>query len=287
MVNGKCYIGQTIKTFNERYNFSGSGAERVLAYLEMRENKKHTYDVELYHNDHLLKAFRKYGVENFEVEIIDNAKNIEELNQKEIYWIEFYDSYNNGYNKCFGGGSTSGWVPSSKTRALWSEMRKGVHTGVKNPNYGMKHSAETRLRMSVARSGKARGKNSPVARSVINLDTGEIFDTITSAAEKYDIDASNIIECCKRTDRGKHGIRKKAAGFRWMYHDEFTTHGDIIGKVKNEHYKQIINLDTNEVFEKITDASNKYKIDPSAITKVCKGKLKTAGGFKWSYFNKE
>ena len=30
LVNGKCYIGQTITSFNERYNFEGEGIERVL-----------------------------------------------------------------------------------------------------------------------------------------------------------------------------------------------------------------------------------------------------------------
>ena len=49
------------------------------------------------------RAIRKYGVENFIIEEIDYTKDNEELKQKEIYWINFYDSYNSGYNATLGG----------------------------------------------------------------------------------------------------------------------------------------------------------------------------------------
>ena len=44
-------------------------------------------------------------------------------------------------------------------------------------------------------------------------------------------------------------------------------------------------VETNEIFKCIRDASDKYLIDPSTITKVCKGKpkRKTAGGLHWEY----
>lgn len=49
------------------------------------------------------RAIRKYGIEDFIIETIDESNNSEELKQKEIYWIEFYDSYNKGYNSTRGG----------------------------------------------------------------------------------------------------------------------------------------------------------------------------------------
>ena len=44
-------------------------------------------------------------------------------------------------------------------------------------------------------------------------------------------------------------------------------------------------VETGEIYESIIDASEKYKIDQSSITKVCKKKpkRKTAGGFHWEY----
>ena len=72
LINGKVYIGQTIRTFNKWYNGAGIGAERVLRYFEInKDNKK---------NEHLNNALIKYGTNNFKVEIICKCNTIEELN---------------------------------------------------------------------------------------------------------------------------------------------------------------------------------------------------------------
>jgi group I intron endonuclease len=284
LVNGKCYIGQTVTTFNDRYPFRGNGIERVYGYLEMREQKAKAYDKRMYYNDHLLKAIRKYGTENFTVEIIDTADKQEELNDKEVYWIDYYKSYENGYNHCKGGNGISGYKPSDETRKLWSKLRRGVHAGEKNPNYGGKfQTEEVKKRMSQARKGKMTGKSHPKARAVINLDTLEVFDTLTQACEKYNIQVGNLTQVVQRQERGKHGVRKLAGGYRWMYHDEYLEKGDIVGKYKNNHHKAVINLDTGKIFETVKQASDYYGIDSSGITKSCKGKQKTSGGYRWKY----
>lgn len=53
------------------------------------------------------KAIHKYGIENFSFEIIEQC-NEEELDEREIYWIAYYDSYHNGYNDTKGGRSLRG-----------------------------------------------------------------------------------------------------------------------------------------------------------------------------------
>ena len=50
----------------------------------------------------IYKAMRKYGIENFTFEVIEEC-NEELLNQREQYWIAYYDSYYNGYNSTLGG----------------------------------------------------------------------------------------------------------------------------------------------------------------------------------------
>lgn len=45
---------------------------------------------------------KKYGIENFEIECIEECPN-ELLNEKEIYYINYYNTYNNGYNASKGG----------------------------------------------------------------------------------------------------------------------------------------------------------------------------------------
>lgn len=87
LVNHKVYIGKSMKLFNE--NYLGSG---IL----------------------LQKAIKKYGKENFIVEVIDTAEDMSELNQKEKYWIAKYK--NNSYNIAEGGtgGNTMSNHPNKK-----------------------------------------------------------------------------------------------------------------------------------------------------------------------------
>ena len=86
-INNKIYIGQTTKTLEERIYRHIYRANHSL-------NITHT---------HFINAIRKYGEENFIWEVIDKGKNQEELNEKEIYWIKYYNSVNDGYNIQDGG----------------------------------------------------------------------------------------------------------------------------------------------------------------------------------------
>ena len=84
-INGKVYIGQTIKTVEKRFT-------------QHKNNSNKTYFSQIV----LYKAFNKYGIENFICETIEKVPN-EELNNREKYWINYYDSYFNGYNSTLGG----------------------------------------------------------------------------------------------------------------------------------------------------------------------------------------
>lgn len=81
-VNGKCYIGQS-KNIEERWK-------------NHKNYRQENSDYPLY------IAFKEYGIQNFLFEIIEECLP-EELNEKEIYWIQQFDSYNNGYNQTSGG----------------------------------------------------------------------------------------------------------------------------------------------------------------------------------------
>lgn len=92
LLNQKKYVGQTSRTFNERYKSSGVGVSRVKGCES---------------NSHLASAIQKYGADNFKVEIVEVCGTKEELNEREKYYIELYDTTNpqKGYNYCEGGGS--------------------------------------------------------------------------------------------------------------------------------------------------------------------------------------
>ena len=83
-INNKVYIGQTTNTIQYRFNQHLTNAD-----LE-------------YKTGHLYNAMRKYGKEHFYIEKIEEVAN-EKLNEREIYWIDYYDSFNNGYNSTIGG----------------------------------------------------------------------------------------------------------------------------------------------------------------------------------------
>lgn len=86
-LNGKIYIGQTVKSLEKRFQKH---------CWETTENDK-------YHlNMAIKKAIRKYGKENFTIELIEEVET-DKLDEREVYWISFYDSYNKGYNCTLGG----------------------------------------------------------------------------------------------------------------------------------------------------------------------------------------
>ena len=83
-INGKVYIGQSVD-------------------IGRRWREHMTTKDDIYFH----KAIQKYGVENFEWEVIEQCKK-KDLDEREIYWIEYYDSFNKGYNCTKGGDGNSG-----------------------------------------------------------------------------------------------------------------------------------------------------------------------------------
>ena len=112
IITHKIYIGQTThpKGFNGRYYYKGTGIERVYHDLTSKKNRGKRY------NKYLLRSIEKCGFDAFVVdELLDTALTIDELNEKETYYIKQFDSYKNGYNMSFGGDSMSGYSrPSGK-----------------------------------------------------------------------------------------------------------------------------------------------------------------------------
>lgn len=61
--------------------------------------------------------------------------------------------------------------------------------------------------------------------------------------------------------------------------------GKISENRKGLGCRKVINLNTNEIFDSIQDACKKYNLLDGSISRVCSGKYKTSGGFKWAYVN--
>lgn len=60
------------------------------------------------YNKALYQSMRKYGIENFIFELIEEIEEYDTLSgQREKYWVSYFDSYNNGYNETLGGDGGS------------------------------------------------------------------------------------------------------------------------------------------------------------------------------------
>lgn len=117
--NRKLYIGQSIRPIEYRF-------------------QRHINDaIKCKLDTHFARAIRKYGKESFTICVIDIAHNQSELNYKEQFWIQFYDSVNCGYNetdaiyKCGGNTYKSKTIEEMKNISIKIAQSK---IGGKNPN---------------------------------------------------------------------------------------------------------------------------------------------------------
>ena len=118
--SGKMYIGQTL-------------------YPEARW-KAHRYGKYKngWHKDY------QNNPDKYEYSVIEYNVPEDKLDEREIFWISFFDSYNNGYNLTQGGdGMSKGYKLSDETKHKMSEAKKGEN----NPMYGKHHSEETLIKM--------------------------------------------------------------------------------------------------------------------------------------------
>lgn len=83
-INNKVYIGQTTQGSKIRF-------KQHLKLLKCNQNQ-------LIH-----KAIKKHGKENFYYEVLEFNIDISYLDNREEYWIDYYNSFKNGYNLCAGG----------------------------------------------------------------------------------------------------------------------------------------------------------------------------------------
>lgn len=142
--NQKVYIGQTIRPIEQRF------------HRHINDAMNNILDT------HFARAIRKYGKDNFVIEEIDSAKTQNELNKKEQYWIQYYNSVNNGYNETDAINKCGGNTYFSKTEEEMEIIKEKI------------------------RQTKVGAKN-PMAQRVkrINVKTNEIdiFDTVISCAK--------------------------------------------------------------------------------------------------------
>jgi len=231
----------------------------------------------------LYSSFQKYGPENhtFEIlEVIQERATEEltqlELNEREIFFIAKF----NTRNKEFG-----------------MNLKEGG-------SYG-KHSEESKIKMSVAQKGKKRPLRSEETKRKQSIAlTGRIVSPETKAKQS----ASKLGKPNPKIAGEKNGMAKRGHTEKTKLKMSLDRKGKVapnriyatgekhplygkFGK-DNSRSKKIVQIDliTNEsikVWDSMSDAERGLGIHKNNISAVCRGKEKTAGGFKWEYYVEE
>lgn len=201
-INNKVYIGITSNGLSARW-------------------KEHLYNAEHGCPFKLHKAIRKYGKENFLVELLDFCNSWEELEEREKYYISEYKSLQDefGYNMTEGGDGTIGRYVTMETRDK-----------IRQKAIGREVSDETRMKLSEA--GKIRtenreaywnsGKIGDNRRKPILQYTKEgifikEFEGINIAAKELGLSATTIITSLKH----ENIVGSKRNPYIWVYKSEY------------------------------------------------------------------
>lgn len=273
-LNGKCYIGQSIDI-----------KTRWIQHLYCGKNN--------FQKGKLYPAMFQEGIENFTFEVLEKCDlSQEELNNKERYWIQYYNSFNNGYNSTPGGQGEDSWQYNpSLIRQLWDE---GYTTGEIKQIVGCSRSTvNNRLQgyndfNTFTSHQRSCGHNSPFKKleemtekqfqyfgKIIEVHQYSLlgdyiasYPTLEAAAKavngKY---PENIGECF----RGN--LHQTAYGYQWSK--------EKVNKMKpvsSPHGKLVKCIETNQIFASTVEAAKWAGLkSKSGVRECCAGILKSAG----------
>lgn len=215
-------------------------------------------------------AIKKYGIENFDKEIIDTANTLEELNQKEIYWIDFYNStsVNFGYNILPGGEGGNPYTDENMDRFRES-LRRGQRNRFLNETKedrekrisrvsGKKLSDETRKKIS------DRNKNRLISDEIKNRISESLKNYFETDEGISQIEKNRLMrigskqsdECKKKISLSMKGKTPKkldvhpSSQYWYFYnhsneliHESLGGYVDSLSKLKTNH-RRIIKFDS-------------------------------------------
>jgi group I intron endonuclease len=268
-VNGKIYVGSA-QSFNRRWN----------THRRQLRNGIHP-------NRKLQAAWNKYGPDAFLFEKMALCSVLELLAIEQRY----IDRMRPEYNLTPTAGSQLGFKPSPESIARGIAAKKGKYLGENSPHWGLKRSPTTKALQSSIRIGRFRGKDHARAVSIVCVETGMEFDSLIAAQRwlkesgKPKASSAAICNACRSTT-------KTAYGYTWRRSGDADKESVVTKGRRGEHSpfsKPLICIELGRQFAGFSDAArwlhqNGFpKASNSALVSVCKGKQKTAYGFRWKY----
>lgn len=283
-INNKCYIGQSIN-------------------IEIRW-KQHIYESKiLQHKYKIYLAMNQYGIDNFIFEILEECpldKNI--LNEREKYWIKYYNSFEDGYNMTLGGqGEDSYKYNPILIRQLWDEgystklIQEIVGCGRSTINNHLKGYNDYNCSTSHSRGILLSGKLKEKIHIGINYsfsETQKLFFKNNVNVHQYDLDGNYIAsytslgEATRALGKTKPGVetniihclknnrnQKIAYGYQWSKEKV-----DKLSPVPTHAGKLVKCLETGQIFHSSVEAAKWCGLKSnSSIKDCCRGIYKSAG----------
>ena len=199
-INDKVYIGKTEFSIKKRL------AEHCRDALRERNEKRPLYS-----------AMKKYGVEHFFIELVEETNVPEE---REAYWIKYYNSFEKGYNATLGGDGKKYIDYDLVIQTYKKELNAVTTANILNisPDSVRKILKENNVEIISSQEISAKKNSKKVEMFDLNDNYIRTFNSMIEAG-KYLID--NKKSNCKLTTIRQHisevvrGKRKTCAGFKW------------------------------------------------------------------------
>lgn len=269
LINQKIYIGETTRSLNKRWN----------------EHKHQSLVQGHGYNYHLHCAIRKYGVDNFKIEIIEECEDKDRFNREHYYIIKFNSLEPNGYN-FLASGEGSVKVPIEKIVEAWKEGLNCKQIGEKLglgrqivsehlKNYGITQEEIYK------RQGKCTAER--CGRPVLQYDLSGTFIKEYPSASSTEFAQAAVSNVCRQE-------QYMAYGYLWKYKDDDRDIKEWVDrlKFKNKNNKKIVyqydmNMNLINIYESATEAAKALNLsDKSNICRAARVKGKSAG-FYWRY----
>lgn len=232
----KIYVGQTKHPIEKRWK------EHIHAYKYGVKYKKHIKNSAIY------SAMRKYELTSFQIIEIEKCNNIDELNQREIYWIKELNTLSpNGYNLTTGGER-----PSYSPEVIEKLRIAGKRNAKTTPELLEHFKKGYRLKQQV------------LYRTDIKTNEVKIYNSLYEAG----LDGFNR-KTLSRAIHTRTGFHK---GYNWAYENKIPR-----TQIKNPQIKVVLCYDLTGIFLKKYETMSSVKNDGfniSTVSRCCNGKLK-------------
>ena len=207
-LNGKMYVGQAINIY-----------KRWKDHIDDLDENKH-------YNVHLQRSWNLYGKQNFQFLILEECS-AEELNEKEVFYVDKFDSYYNGYNQTRGGDGSLGYKHSEEVIEKMSQIQQERFQDIRN-------------REVLCDAHKFESK--PIYQIDFNGNIIKEWPSANWAAKMLNLNVVAICNALKRRQR-----KKTYNGYIWIYVEEYDTDTfDLNWYIDRQwKYKPYYQYDTN------------------------------------------